>query len=203
MQSKNANEWSGTFGNDYTERQTEDLDNRAFLFSDALKMVFSEIDSVCEFGANVGENIKVLQELFGFRKKWLKNKKMPDFGAIEINEKCSVILIEQDIAEVYCQSVSEPIIHKYDLVFTRGVLIHLPEEDLIKTVDNMIATSNKYILVAEYHNPERRMITYRGKDNMMWQDNYYKYFINKGCELIDYGFDPKYDITWFLMKKGE
>lgn len=198
---KNSELWSGEFGNEYTKRQKEDLDNRAMLFSDALKMVFSDVDSVCEFGANRGENIKVLHTLFGFREKWIKNKKMPNFGAIEINENCCNELIEQNIAEVYCQSVEKPIIHKYDLVFTRGLLIHLPKEALDRTVNNIYNCSNKYILVAEYHAPKREMIEYRGMKDMMWRDCYWKYFEKKGCKLMECGFDPKYDITWFLMAR--
>lgn len=198
---KNSELWASKFGDEYTKRQKEDLDNRAYLFSDALKMVFSDIDSVCEFGANVGENIKVLQTLFEFRTKWLKGKKMPTFSAIEINRNCCEKLSDIiGMEKIYFQSVEKPIKEKYDLVFTRGLLIHLDKKTLDSAIKNLYDSSNKYILICEYHSPERRMIPYRGNKDMLFTDDYFKPFLQLGCQIIDCGFDYKYHITWMLME---
>ena len=190
--------WSSEFGNDYTKRQKKDLKGRYEFFDKALFEVaeVEKCNTVCEFGANIGENIRTLEKLF---KVYSPAEKM-EFSAIEINKKCCDKLSEY--AFVYNQSVEKPIKEKFDLVFTRGLLIHLEKEVLDKAIKNIYNSSNKYILIAEYITPERRMVEYRGKKDMMWTDDYFKPLIKKGCELIDCGFDYKYFITWALLLKG-
>ena len=190
------NLWIGQFGDDYTERQKENITERVYLLADALKMVLGDIHSVCEFGANVGENIKAYKELVGSG-KWVMT---PEFSGIEINPNCCDKLSEHTF--VYNQSITKPIKEKFDLVFTRGVLIHLPKSDLTKAINNMYNCSNKYILIAEYHSPERRMIPYRGLDDALWIDDYFKPFLKKGCQIIDCGFQYESHITWALFYKG-
>ena len=123
-----------------------------------------------------------------------------ELSAVEINPKCCSKLRET-ISNVYEQSVEVPIKERFDLVFTRGMLIHLPKEVLDKAIKNIYNSSKKYCLVAEYYSPDRRMVEYRGMKDMLWTDDYAKRFIEKGMTLTDCGFDYKYGITWFLLKK--
>ena len=42
---------------------------------------------------------------------------------------------------------------KYDLVFTKGVLIHINPKNLKKIYKKIYKFSSKYILISEYYNP--------------------------------------------------
>jgi hypothetical protein len=49
----------------------------------------------------------------------------------------------------------------YDLVLTKGVLIHLDEEQLPAAYRALYEASSQYILICEYFAPKREMVTYQ------------------------------------------
>ena len=51
---------------------------------------------------------------------------------------------------------------KYDLVFTKGVLIHINPKNLKKIYKKIYKFSSKYILISEYYNPYPTKVLYRG-----------------------------------------
>ena len=75
--------WAGQFGDDYIGRNQGDelLASNLNFFSKALKSA-SNLDSVIEFGANIGMNLKALKLLYPHQEQ---------FG-IEINEKAAIEL---------------------------------------------------------------------------------------------------------------
>lgn len=99
---------------------------------------------------------------------------------------------------------------KYDLVFTKGVLIHINGDKLQSVYEKMYNLSNKYILIAEYYSRDFREINYRGNNNKLFKRDFCGEIMDKypSLKLIDYGFvyyrDPTFpqdDITWFLLEK--
>lgn len=100
---------------------------------------------------------------------------------------------------------------KVDLVFTKGVLIHLPPLVLPDVYDLMVEASNRYVMVAEYYNPSPIEVNYRGHGDRLWKRDFAGEIMERhpSLRLLDYGFcyrrDPNWpldDITWFLMEKG-
>ena len=72
-------------------------------------------------------------------------------------------------------------------------------------------SSAKYLLVAEYYNPEPVSIPYRGYSDRLFKRDFAGEILDAHpqMKLIDYGFayrrDPVFpqgDITWFLMEKA-
>lgn len=99
---------------------------------------------------------------------------------------------------------------KYDLVFTKGVLIHINPDKLDDVYQKMYELSNKYILIAEYYSRDVREINYRGNENKLFKRDFCGEIMTKFPELklIDYGFVyyrdtvfPQDDISWFLLEK--
>ena len=99
---------------------------------------------------------------------------------------------------------------EFDLVFTRGVLIHINPDALSSLYQTMYDSSNKYILVGEYYNPSPMTINYRGHDDRLFKRDFAGDMLEKfnDLRLVDYGFayrnDPTFpqdDITWFLLEK--
>lgn len=196
--------WAGEFGNQYTIRN-KDLkllaSNKA-LFSKILDNT-SNINSVIEFGANIGLNLIAIKSV------------LPEveLSAIEINEK-AIYYLKKVVGEgkVYHKSILDfKPDYKRDFVFTKGVLIHLNPDVLNQVYDLIFETSDKYICVAEYYNPSPVEVSYRGQKGFLFKRDFAGEILDKypNIKLIDYGFVyhrdnnfPQDDINWFLLEKN-
>lgn len=195
--------WAGDFGTEYIDRNKSEqyLASNIHFFSKALKQA-APIDSLIEFGANVGMNLKAIRLLY------------PNLNihAIEINENAAGIL-KGVIGEnkVYnCSILDFEPKEKYSVSLIKGVLIHINPEMLELVYRKLYDSSNKYILVAEYYNPTPVAINYRGHSDRLFKRDFAGEMMQKfpDLKLIDYGFvyknDPSFpqdDVTWFLMEK--
>lgn len=194
--------WASEFGDEYIGRN----DDAKLLAGDInfFSKVISKtkgVNSVIEFGANVGVNLRAVKLL------------LPEceLSAIEINQKAVEVLKEQKI-KTYAQSILEfKPDYKRDLAFIKTVLIHINPEELQEVYQKLYDSSSKYILVAEYYNPVPVAIPYRGHNDRLFKRDFAGEMLDKfeDLELVDYGFlyhkdnnDYLYDdINWFLMKK--
>ena len=90
---------------------------------------------------------------------------------LEINKKAYDIIKEKNICkECFNISINDfNMLEKYDLVLTKGVLIHLNPEKLDSIYQKMYDLSNKYILIAEYYSRDVREILYRGHSNKLFK----------------------------------
>lgn len=195
--------WAGDFGNDYIDRNKGDklLASNLNFFNNSLKSV-SKINSVIEFGANIGMNLKSLKLLFPHL----------EMDGIEINDTAHSKLKEVIGADnAHLSSIFDFNTDKiYDLALIKGVLIHINPDELITVYNQLYKLSAKYILICEYYNPSPVTISYRGHEDRLFKRDFAGEFmdIHKDVELIDYGFAysrdvkfPQDDITWFLLKK--
>lgn len=195
--------WASDFGDDYINRNKSQqlLSSNVNYFVKALHSA-SKIESVIEFGANVGMNLRALNILF---------PEMEKYG-IEINKKAAKELKEY-LGEqfVFNGSIFDYEANKkYNLSMTKGVLIHLNPDMLEVVYKKLYESSNKYILVGEYYNPSPVSISYRGNQEKLFKRDFCGEIMElyPDLELVDYGFcykkDPVFsqdDITWFLMRK--
>ena len=131
---------------------------------------------------------------------------------LEINKKAYDIIKEKNICkECFNISINDfNMLEKYDLVLTKGVLIHLNPEKLDSIYQKMYDLSNKYILIAEYYSRDVREINYRSFENKLFKRDFCGEIMDKfkDLKLIDYGFvyhrdnkHPLDDISWFLLEK--
>ncbi|WP_130537798.1 pseudaminic acid biosynthesis-associated methylase [Thiomicrorhabdus indica] len=195
--------WAGSFGDDYIERnQSKELLAANLAFFSKVFAATRDVSSVLEMGANVGMNLRSLSAL------------MPNvsLNAIEINPKAAEQLRKSSFIEnVFEGSILEyPVNQKFDLVFTKGVMIHLSPDVLNDVYDKMVALSNRYILVAEYYSPSPTSIPYRGHSDKLFKRDFSGELMDRhpNVRLLDYGFLyrrdqnwPQDDINWFLMEK--
>jgi pseudaminic acid biosynthesis-associated methylase len=195
--------WQEEFGDNYTIRNNENtlLANNIELFN-KIFLNLNDISNVLELGCNRGNNLEAIHSI---NKNILLN-------GIDINKSAIEILNNKNI----CQNTEVGSIYnipkenKFDLVFTKGVLIHIPEDKLSDVLEIMYECSKKYILICEYYSKNRHEINYRNFSNKLWKDDFCGKIMQKynNLEIVDYGFsyhkDPKFpldDITWFLLKK--
>lgn len=218
------NFWQGEFGNNYTARNVNLVENNYQMFSHifnrfqlklldngngfcAIKSYPLDINSIIEFGAGSGMNIQALQRIF------------PDaqFTAIEINESAIKSLSKISFNSDYRYNVAikqESILNfkefnAADLVLSKGLLIHIHPDNIQKAYDVLYNASNKYIMLCEYYNPVPIDVMYRDNRNKLWKRPFAEEMMQKysDLKLVDYGFVskldkyPQDDITWFLLQK--
>lgn len=195
--------WAGEFGDDYIERNmsADLLAANLHYFSRILENT-QEIRSTFEVGCNIGMNTSALSYL-------LPNA---SHSGIEINQRaveiCRARAISGDIHQGSFLDFETD--RKFDLVFSKGVLIHLNPDALPDVYNKMAEMSKKYVLIGEYFNPSPTKINYRGNDDKLFKRDFADEFLdrNPDFKLINYRFHYKKntnfsqdDITWFLMEK--
>ncbi|HRU01405.1 MAG TPA: hypothetical protein P5239_06855 [Victivallales bacterium] len=194
--------WAGNFGSEYIKRNKGDkwIANNLVLFSKILARANS-IDSILELGANIGLNLHAIHRL------------LPEASitALEINKKAVNELKKFDyITPIHSSILDFKASRKWDLVFTKGVLIHLNPEILPEVYDLMYKVSSKYLLICEYYNSFSIEIPYRGYSGRLFKRDFAGEIMDRytDLKLVEYGFvyhrDPNFpqdDLTWFLMEK--
>jgi pseudaminic acid biosynthesis-associated methylase len=158
------------------------------------------IERVLELGAGSGTNMEALRTILPKAK----------LHGIEINPT-AFALLEKVADKAVCCSLFDYAIPApdFDLVFTKGVLIHIAPDDLPRAYDLLYQASKRYILIAEYYSPKPREIEYRGHANKLWARDFAGELMDQhqDLRLVDYGFvyyrdvHPQDDITFFLMEK--
>lgn len=195
--------WKGEFGDHYIERN-RGIDQNATnlaLFSRILARSHG-ITSALELGSNIGLNMRALRAL------------MPKarLSAVEINDKAAGELkAKMPDVDVHVNSILEfEPKGTWDLVFTKGVLIHINPEKLPQVYDLMVRASSRYVMVSEYYNPAPVEVPYRGHAGKLFKRDFAGELMDRfpGLTLVDYGFvyhrDPNFphdDMTWFLLEK--
>lgn len=194
--------WSGEFGDQYIERNisTNLLASNTHFFSTIFKGL-QPINSLIEFGANVGMNLKALQNLFP----------NAQFAGVEINEKaCAELSKIPNVKAIHSSIFDFEVDTKRDFSLIKGVLIHINPDELKKVYQKLYESSNKYICIAEYYNPSPVEINYRGHSGKLFKRDFAGEMMDKypDLKLINYGFAyhrdrlfPQDDITWFLFEK--
>lgn len=198
--------WTGEFGVQYTSRNPLSLfAGRAQGFwARILSRMVEQPRSILELGCNIGINLVALGQL-------LPNAKL---HGVEINEKAADEarrnLDSTGRASVINRSLFDITEIDHDLVFTRGVLIHLNPDMLPIAYEKLYTASSRYICLCEYYNPTPLSVPYRGYEGRLFKRDFAGEFLDKFLEvrLVDYGFiwhrDPLFpadDLTWFLMEK--
>ncbi len=195
--------WAGEFGTQYIERNKGDtlLASNLDFFAKTLRGARG-IKSCIEFGANIGMNLKALNLLYpGI-----------DAHAIEINVDAAKLLgLVIPSSNIHNSSILDfSSARQWDLTLIKGVLIHINPEVLPQVYDKLMASTRRYLMVAEYYNPAPVAIPYRGHSDRLFKRDFAGEIMERHnqLQLVDYGFayrrDPNFpqdDINWFLMEK--
>ncbi|MFC1843860.1 pseudaminic acid biosynthesis-associated methylase [Thermodesulfobacteriota bacterium] len=194
--------WAGEFGDNYIERNkgAGKISSNIAFFSKIVSKT-KEVESILEFGANIGLNLIVLKYL------------LPSCSltGIEINKKAVSELKKWGGAEVVHGSILDvELDKKFDLTLSKGVLIHINPDFLNNVYRGLYEYSQKYICIAEYYNPTPVSVSYRGNDERLFKRDFAGEMMDTypNLKLVDYGFayhrDPVFpqdDINWFLLEK--
>lgn len=205
--------WKGEAGTEYTERHKMTdyaITNSRKFFEGILSAGMRKgIKSVMELGCNQGVNLAAIQAVLGFNP--LDGVELPMLRGIEINPAAVTEarargwnVMKSSVLE-YAPGHNET----YDLVVTKGLLIHIKPFDLAPVYSNIYNLAKKYIILAEYYAPKIEMIEYRGEKDRLWRAPHAEHMLDRYLDLrlLKYGFVskldkyPQDDITWWLLEK--
>jgi len=198
--------WTGSFGDQYVGRNAataEAVRTRLRM----LAPIMARLDgapprSVLECGCNVGLNLRALHQLTG-----------AELHAIEPNARARQTVLDDgvlDASRLHDATLARlPFADaSIDLVFTSGVLIHVPPEDLARALQEMHRVSRQYLLVIEYFSVKPEAIEYRGQSGLLWKRDFGGAYLDLFPDLvtIDVGFLWRRtsgcdDATWWLFRK--
>lgn len=203
FQTEQEHFWAGEFGDDYIARNqgVNLIASNTAIFSRVFQHLYSPIDSIIEFGANIGMNMHAIRNLLP----------QTNLSCIEINPTAVEHLKKIPDLTIYHQSILDfDTEKKYDFVFSKGVLIHIDPNELPNVYARMYNASQRYICMVEYHSPSPVELNYRGHSGKLFKRDFAGELWEQYPDLvlIDYGFfygrDPKHgqeDLNWFVFEK--
>lgn len=197
MSTEQEDFWLSNFGDAYMDRSPGHLSANIAFFTKALRHAHN-IEDVIEFGAGVGSNLGAIGSIIPSTFLY----------SVELNRKASER--QPKFIHKMVGSMFDVEVDTYDLVLTKGLLIHIHPDHLKRAYHILYHASDRYILLCEYYSPKPVMIPYRGHNDKLWKRDFAGEMLDKypDLKLIDYGFsyhrDPKWpqdDITYFLLSK--
>jgi len=178
---KQMKEWIGDFGKKYTNRNALTLDEMNEMYRKKFGISREDLNNlfidkmnrnikILEVGSNVGNQLLLLQKM-GFKNLY----------GIEINNY-AVELSKQrtnNINIIQGSAFDIPFKNEYfDLVFTSGVLIHIPPPDINLMLNEIYRCTKEYIWGFEYYDEKYTEVIYRGKKDLLWKTNFSKLYLN-------------------------
>lgn len=196
--------WKGDFGDRYIERNEaheKAIGERIALWTRILGVTGPQ-KSVLEIGANIGLNLRAIG--------WLSQCQM---YAIEPNDLARRRLVQDGVVPIdnamdgTAQDTRLPSDFA-DLVFTSGVLIHIPPDDLFAACREIHRVSSRYIVSIEYFSDEPEEVTYHGRKGRLWKRDFGAYWLDNfpGLKPLACGFAWKRmtgldNLTWWVFEK--
>jgi pseudaminic acid biosynthesis-associated methylase len=171
--------WSENFGKEYTDRFYEGVKQIEKNFIQDYGISRQELDSeflgdldknikILEVGCNIGMKLYSLQKL-GF--KYLYGIDVQRY-AVERSKE-----IQKNLDIIYASGYDIPYKDGYfDLVYTSGVLIHIPSSNIKNFLSEIYRCSSKYIWGWEYFAENYEEVEYRGKKELLWKNDFSKLF---------------------------
>ena len=207
QQDKNLTEiWKGSFGDDYISRNRigkKNLRDRTNFWAEILCSIpEANLKSILEVGANIGGNLMAMSQLTdatlyavepnsAAREELIKSGLMPED---RIHDGCASSIPLSDSCT--------------DLVFTRGVLIHIEPEELLKSCSEIYRVSNRYIACVEYFSDQPETIVYRGEEGLLFKRDFSAFWLENFPDLkpVSFGFSWKPlsgldNMNWWVFEK--
>ena len=184
--------WAGDGGDSYLARNRVDWRARSPFWKSILDKTGAR--SVYEFGCNAGYNLSAIKRACPDVDVWGTDINARAAGQAQA-AGLNVWLTDNNATAPY-ECVAE-------LTFSCGVLIHIPPDNLKRTMQMLIDKSYDYVLAVEYASPVDEMIEYRGQKNLLWKRPYGELYKELGLELVDQDdAGPAFDrCTCWLLRK--
>ena len=180
--------WKGEFGDEYqTRNASSDIEARVMLWREIVKLLRPTPLSILEVGAGSGANLEALYRVDRPGRKYpCKNHWPPvwfkTISAVEPNATARAMLERPPFNanagfRVYDGTAANPG-RTADLVFTSGVLIHIPPDELLAACRGIYNASTRYIVCIEYFADEPEEKLYRGHAGKLWKRDFGAFWLD-------------------------
>lgn len=153
-------EYNTKIWDEYTDENTESIQENLskFVFNSVLILGGKR---VLEAGCNIGNNLSEFPVDF-------------DVNGLDMNEKAlnkckekypSFKFEKGSVLEIPFPDSS------FDVVFTRGVLIHISPDNIEKSTAELLRVSKKWVFNLEYFGEDNKMIKWKRGDDLLWYRN--------------------------------
>jgi pseudaminic acid biosynthesis-associated methylase len=167
--------WRGEFGRRYTDRNPQDYEELDEVFVDYHGITRTELNreflnnfdrdiSILEVGTNVGAQLSCLDNM-GFTNLFgVEIQEYAVTRAARLNPTAS--FVQADALNIPFEDDT------FDLVFTSGVLIHIPPENIEHALREVARCATTYLWGYEYHADEYTEVQYRGNKDLLWKTDF-------------------------------
>lgn len=191
--------WAGGFGDAYSVRNAEAGRGRDAFWKELLAKY--PVQRVLEIGCNAGANLQ-----------WIApNLASGGVFGVDVNRE-ALDALRRRLPEVNAiVATARDLPFKdgwFDLAFTTGVLIHLPDAALPQVMEEIVRVSRRYVLCGEYYAPTAVEVPYRGERGALFKRDYGDLYQKRfpSLRLIERGFLERSegwdDVTWWLFEKS-
>jgi pseudaminic acid biosynthesis-associated methylase len=178
-------EWTGDFGQRYTDRNSLTPEAHDSLYADDFGVTRTQLNQtflhgiskdarILEVGCNIGNQLVLLQQM-GYRN--LFGIEIQTYALELARSRTSNIMLSQ--GSVFRIPADKP----FDLVFTSRVLIHISMEDLSAAMDEIYRCADTYIWGLEYYSPGVTSVNYRDRNGLLWKTDYAKLYLERFNDL--------------------
>jgi pseudaminic acid biosynthesis-associated methylase len=195
--------WEGEFGRAYTDRNAIAPEVIVPAFQTMLAGL--DLRRVLEVGCNRGHNLLAIEKVL---------PKPAELTGIEPNPHALEIARRAATSATFMRGTAYDLPfpdEHFDLVFTAGVLIHIPPAELPQALTEIHRVSRRYLLALEYHADRETPVPYRGHDGLLWKRDFLRAYQEsfpglslrrQGFWARGGGFDGWFDdLTWWLLEK--
>jgi len=202
MSTEQIKTWTGSFGREYTSRNTfrdhQDFNRfyreRYGLSRDDLNRRFlghlSAEARLLEVGCNIGNQLEALGQV-GFSNLY----------GLEIQADAvkQAHLLRPHLNIIEGSAFEIPFRDEFfDVVFTNSVLIHVAPADLARVFSEIYRVSRSWIWGLEYFSPQLIEVRYRGHDNLLWKADYAGLMQRQFPDLVE----EKHELYEYLDGSG-
>jgi hypothetical protein len=188
-------DWAGSFGDAYQERCQSNwasIKNRSRLFGDIFQAMENSSkanpslpafpSSVIEVGGGCGDNLRAIDMIYERSRQPIKLMSCDPNAAARKAMADVATVVPGDLDQLPYQDDAA------DMVFTSGVLIHVPPADLPRAMSEIHRVAKRWILSIEYFNPTPDEIVYQDRPGMLWRRDFGQAWLDKYPTLKTVGF---------------
>ena len=188
-ESKPERLWAGEYGGSWTddnEMGVQEIDAKYTKWFGVSRLSLlerfvgdlREDARILEVGANLGTQLLCLGEL-GFHRLYGIDIQREAIDRAH-RQRPELDIVEGNVFDIPFKD------DYFDLVFTNGVLIHVPPEKLDTALDDIVRCSDDRIYGHEYYAEEYTEIDHRGHEGVLWKTDFpSRYLEGRDLELLD------------------
>lgn len=203
--------WNSEFGAEYTDRNPHSIETLDAHYKKSFGITRTALNTefldglprdctILEVGCNVGTQLRGLQSL-GFNQ--LTGVELQDYAVRKAKQ------LSPELPFARADATGLPFAdEQFDLVFTSGVLIHIPPDILPSVLSEIHRCSKRYIWGWEYFSEDPVEVPYRGQSGLLWKRDFARTYVDAFADVsltnerhVPYLNEPNVDVM-YLLEKG-